>query len=264
MQSFFDTIPFDKLEVCLRMRVTDRSVLKLIRMWLRAPVVEESGSGGAPTTKRRTRGTPQGGVISPLLANVYLHWLDKRFHRPDGPRHWANARLVRYADDFVILARYVGGRITRYVEEIVEDWLGLTINREKTRVIDMTEERASLDFLGYTFRYEDDLHGRARKYLHAGPSKKAVARERAVLREIISPRQCFAPIPALIRRVNRQLKSWQASFKWGYPRRAFRSINAYVRERLSRHLARRSQRPFQPPKGVSKYSLLARWGLIYL
>jgi len=264
LQTFFDTIPFDKLEACLRMRIVDRSVLKLIRMWLTAPVVERSDQGGPPTYQRRTQGTPQGGVISPLLANVYLHWLDMRFHRHDGPRHWANARLVRYADDFVILARYVGMRINGFVEGIVEDWLGLTINRKKTRVVDMAQEGASLDFLGYTFRYEDDRYGRHRKYLHAGPSKKALAKERAALRELISPRQCFTPMPRLIQRVNQQLRSWRASFTWGYPRRAFRSINAYVRQRLSRHLARRSQRPFQPPKGTSKYSVLQRWGLIYL
>jgi RNA-directed DNA polymerase len=264
LQSYFDTIPHDKLEACLRMRIADRSVLKLIRLWLRAPVEEKPEQGGPPTIKRHRRGTPQGGVISPLLANVYLHWLDKLFHRYDGPRHWANARLIRYADDFVILARYVTGRLQGFVGEIVEDWLGLTINRTKTRVVRMTDAHASLDFLGYTFRYEDDLYGRRSKYLHAGPSKKALAKERAALRELISPRNCFMPLPALIQRVNDQLRSWSASFTWGYPRRAYRSINSYVRHRLARHLGRRSQRPFKPPKGVSKYAVFRRMGLRYL
>lgn len=100
LKGYFDSIPHDKLMACLRMRVVDRSVLKLIRMWLETPVVEPGGGGGAPVKWSRSQmGTPQGGVISPLLANLYLHWFDKLFHRADGPAHWAKAKLVRYADD---------------------------------------------------------------------------------------------------------------------------------------------------------------------
>ena len=101
-----------------------------------------------------------GGVISPLLANVYLHWFDTVFHRANGPAVWARAKLVRYADDMVVLARYVGPELTRFIEEKLETWLGLEINREKTRVVNLKEEGASLDFLGYTFRYDRDLKGR--------------------------------------------------------------------------------------------------------
>ena len=100
LKGYFDSIPQDKLMACLRMRVVDRSVLKLIRMWLETPVVEPGGGGGGTDKWSRSRkGTPQGGVISPLLANVYLHWFDKLFYRADGPAGWANAKLVRYADD---------------------------------------------------------------------------------------------------------------------------------------------------------------------
>ncbi len=96
----FDSIPHDKLQACLRMRIADRSVLKLIRQWLEAAVVEPpEESGGPPRISRQKKGTPQGGVISPLLANLYLHWFDKVFHRASGPAHWAKAKLVRYADD---------------------------------------------------------------------------------------------------------------------------------------------------------------------
>jgi RNA-directed DNA polymerase len=102
-------------------RIVDGGVLKLIRMWLKAVIIEPgNGPGDPPKVTRSKQGTPQGGVISPLLrrlclrlANLYLHWFDKLFLRSDGPRHWANARLVRYADDFVILAKYVGGRISQ-------------------------------------------------------------------------------------------------------------------------------------------------------
>jgi RNA-directed DNA polymerase len=99
LKGYFDSIPHDKLLACVRMRVVDRSVLQLIRMWLEAPVVEP-GEEGKPERWNRTRkGTPQGGVISPLLSNLYLHWFDKLFHRADGPAEWAGAKMVRYADD---------------------------------------------------------------------------------------------------------------------------------------------------------------------
>ena len=96
------------------------------------------------------------GVISPLLANIYLHWFDKLFHRADGPAQWAGAKLVRYADDFVVLARYQSDRLTGWIESKLEGWLGLEINREKTRVIRVTAPGATLKFLGFVLRYEWD------------------------------------------------------------------------------------------------------------
>jgi len=133
LKGYFDSIPQDKLMACLRMRVADRSVLKLIRMWLQSPVVEPEGEGKPEVWDRPLKGTPQGGVISPLLSNLYLHWFDKLFHRADGPAQWAGAKLVRYADDFVVLARYQGSRLREWIESKLEGWLGLEINREKTR-----------------------------------------------------------------------------------------------------------------------------------
>jgi RNA-directed DNA polymerase len=112
LKGYFDTIPHDQLLACVRMRVVDRSVLKLIRMWLETPVYDSGKEGGATEKwSRPEKGTPQGGVISPLLANLYLHWFDKKFHEPDGPAKWAGAKLVRYADDFVVLSRYPGKRL---------------------------------------------------------------------------------------------------------------------------------------------------------
>jgi RNA-directed DNA polymerase len=108
LKGYFDSIPHDQLQACLRLRVADRSVLKLIRMWLETPVVEApEEKGGKPKLSRPQQGTPQGGVISPLLANLYLHWFDKVFHGSRGPARWAGAKLVRYADDFVVLARFL-------------------------------------------------------------------------------------------------------------------------------------------------------------
>jgi RNA-directed DNA polymerase len=265
LKGYFDSIPHDKLMACVRMRVVDRSVLKLIRMWLETPVVEPGGSGGGPGKwSRSEKGTPQGGVISPLLANLYLHWFDKVFYRPDGPAQWGKARLVRYADDLVVLARYQGRELIGFIESKLEAWLGLEINRDKTRVVQLREQGASLDFLGYTFRYHDDLQGRGWRYLNVSPSGKALKREREKLHEMTNHRQCYKPIPRLVEELNRQLKGWANYFSFGYPRVAFREINSYVRYRLEQHLRRRSQRPFRPPEGVSFNDHLKNLGLVYL
>jgi RNA-directed DNA polymerase len=269
LKGYFDSIPHEKLRACLEHRISDRQVLKLIRMWLEAPVVETprsggSGSGSVGPGRRSRQGTPQGGVISPLLANLYLHWFDKVFHRKQGPGQWANARLVRYADDFVILAKYIDGRITGWVETNLEGWMGLTINREKTRVVDLRAPGASLDFLGFTFRYDRDHYGRDRRYLNVVPSKKALARERAKLREMTSVRRCFVPIPALVAEINEHLRGWSNYFDYGYPSHAFADINFYVQERLQCHLSRRSQRPWHPPCDVTYYAHFQRLGLCAL
>ena len=263
MEGYFDSIPHDKLMACLRMRVVDGSVLQLIKQWLDAPV-EERDENDKIRRKRNKQGTPQGGVISPLLANIYLHWFERVFHGKDGPAQWAKAVLVRYADDFVIMARYAGADLQRFVDEKIEDWLGLKINREKTQVIDLRQEGQTLDFLGFSFRYDSDLHGRDQRYWNMHPSKKSLARERERLREMTGSNQSHTPLPDLIGRLNRHLKGWANYYRPGYSRCAFREINRYVRERLTRHLRRRSQRAWRPPEGKSIYSQLERMGLIYL
>lgn len=260
LQGYFDSIPHDKLMACVRMRIADRQVLKLIRMWLETPVVEEADEG--PKITRPGQGTPQGGVISPLLANLYLHWFDKRFHGPEGPAHFAKARLVRYADDFVVMARYQGPKLTQWVESILEDWLGLKINRTKTRVVNLNEEGTHLDFLGYQFRYDLDRFGRGTRYLNWGPSEKALKRERGKLTEMTDSRQGCKPVPQLIDEVNRHLRGWMNYFSLGYPRVPFRKIGHHVRCCLRRHLRRRSQRPFRLPEGSTWYGTLAQMGLL--
>jgi RNA-directed DNA polymerase len=258
LQAYFDTIPHDKLMKCVARRVADRAVLRLLHQWLVTPV-EERDENGRPKRSRPTQGTgtPQGGVISPLLANLYLHWMDVTFHRVRGPGSWANARLIRYADDFVIMAKCLGPRIPQWVEGTVEGWLGLTINREKTRIVRLTPKRDErLDFLGYTFRYDWDRLGRGTRYFTAVPSTKAVTRTKDALRALISRRQHSVPIPQLIARVNRTLRGWQNYFSFGHPRGAYREINAFVIERLTYHFQRRSQRPCRPPADLSWYGFL--------
>jgi RNA-directed DNA polymerase len=164
----------------------------------------------------------------------------------------------------VVLARYQGSGISGFIETKIESWLGLELNRDKTKVVDLLTAGSSLDFLGYTFRYDRDRHGRGYRYLNVTPSRKALKARRAALRQTISRRHSFVPVTELIRRVNRQLRGWANYFSFGYPRKAMRAMNWYVRSRLMGHLRRRSQRPFRPPKGRSYYEYLKQLGLIYL
>jgi RNA-directed DNA polymerase len=260
LQGYFDTIPHDQLLACVRMRVIDRSVLHLIQSWLETPV-QERATSGRTTTTRPTQGTPQGGVISPLLANIYLHWFEKAFHRPDGPATWAKAKIVRYADDFVVLARYQGERLTQWIESQLEGRFRLTINRKKTRIVNLNEPGATLDFLGFTFRYDRDRHGRDRRYLNVIPSKKSLARLRGRVRDMTGPQSCWKPAPEVIGEINRYLRGWGQYFRHGYPAQAFHHVNGFVQDRLVRHLCRRSQRRFRRPADQTWYAQLQRLGL---
>jgi len=264
LSGYFDTIPHDKLMLCVRKRIVDGSVLKLIRQWLKAPVLEPSKEKGKPpTVKRNQQGTPQGGVISPLLANLYLHWFEIVFNRKV-ERDGIQAELIRYADDFVILTSERVRGLTEFVEDKLENWMGLTVNREKTSQKNLRVAGTRLDFLGYSFRYDKDLKGHPWRYLNVFPSPKSLQRERAELRRRTDKRQCFKPVPQLIGELNRQLRGWANYYNYGYPRKAFRDMNGYARERLCKHLKRRSQRPYKKPKGKSYYEHLNELGLITL
>lgn len=265
LKGYFDSIPHSQLLACVRARIVDRSVLKLIRMWLEAPVVEEQeGGDGSRKWSRPKQGTPQGGVASPLLANLYLHWFDALFHGPQGPARRADAKLVRYADDFVVMAQQMGAETIEFIESRLEEKFQLEINREKTRVVDLRAQGASLNFLGYTFRYDRDLKGSNRKYLNMFPSEKAIRKERRKLHEMTGSHQCFKPIPTLIGELNRHLKGWANYFSLGYPVSAYCEIERYVQGRLIQHLQRRSQRPYRPPQGESWLRHLGKLGLIRL
>jgi RNA-directed DNA polymerase len=263
LAGYFDSIPHDKLMSGLGTRISDGSVLKLIRLWLRAPVIDRKEDH--PRSNRPQSGTPQGGVISPLLANAFLHWFDMAFHGQNGPARWAHAKLVRYADDFVVLARNMGPQIIEWIERIIETRLGLEINRNKTQVVKLQERGAKLHFLGYTYQYYyRDPRGRKTRYLNLYPSMKSLARARDRIRSLTGREMGFVPVRDLIRRLNLYLKGWATYFCKGYPRMAFRSINWFVRQRLARHLLRRSQRPYRLPKGESWQVHLAKLGLVYL
>lgn len=283
LSSYFDTIDHELLMEAIKKRVSDRSVLKLIRMWLKCPVHEDEKERARPKSKwarkaarkrekskkkegvltlsTPTCGTPQGGVISPLLANIFLNQLDTAFQsQPNSPFYFANARLDRYADDFVVTARYIGTRITNWLEHTIEDRLKLSINREKTKVVKMTHEGASLDFLGFTMREDKDLRGGNRKYLNTFPSKQATARHRDKLRSVTdSGYKCS--LRDTIATVNAINRGWKNYFKIGYPRKCFREINWFVLNRFKSFINHRSQRQCRPLKdGESLYAGLRRLG----
>ena len=262
LKSYFDTIPHDKLLACVKMRIADRNILDLILKWLRAPIIETDEQTGKPQPPKKSdgKGTPQGGVISPLLANIYLHWFDVMFHRKNGPRHWANARLIRYADDFVIMAKYQGHRIDQWLVGKLENWLGLTINQAKTKVVNLRENE-SLDFLGFTFRYDRDLHGSDKTYLNVIPSKKSLKKAREAIREKTRSKNCYKPVPEVVRELNAYLRGWSNYFDYGYPRKAFRELSHYTRERMVIHLNRRSQRKYHRGENQSHYQYLSELGL---
>lgn len=259
LKSYFETIPHEALLKALKRRLADGAVLRLIRMWLECPI-SETDAHGKTTLTRPVQGTPQGGVISPLLSNLYLHWFEKAFYRGDGPGTWAKARLVRYADDFVILARYQSGRLTQWIEGTLEGRFQLTINRAKTRVVKLNEPGACLDFLGFTLRYDRDRFGRSSRYLKVFPSAKSQARARVKLRELTDRRHHFEPVAETVRGVSRWLGSWGVYFRHGYPSEAFRKLNWFALQRLKRQLKRRSQRSYRVPEGESFSAHIERLG----
>lgn len=252
LSSYFDTIPHDKLLSCVERRIVDRSVIALIRLWLKAEVEERDDKGGPPKRYRPMAGTPQGGVISPLLANLYLHWFDRLFHREDGPVTWAKARLVRYADDFIIQAKYISPRLEVWTETVLEKRFDLTINRDKTSIRRISQETGEgLDFLGHRIWHAPCKFRAGLRYLTANPSPKAIAAEKQKLRKIIGAGRGSRSIQDIIEGVNEHLAGWAVYYRKGRPARQFWNLNAFVVNRLRKYLLRSSQRPYQLPQDVT-------------
>ena len=169
--------------------------------------------------------------------------------------------LTPPADDFVVMARYQGTRLREDIEGFIEGRMGLTINREKTRIVNLGEEGATLDFLGFTFRYDRDRYGSDRRYLNIVPSAKSVTNQRSKLRKLTDSHQCFTPLHGMIKKINQQTTGWTGYFDFGYPRQAFRDINHFTTERLIKHTQRRSQRAMKLGKGDTYTELFRRLGL---
>lgn len=218
LKAYFDTIPHDKLLLSVRSKVIDRSVVKLIELWLKAGVMEDM------SVRTETTGTPQGGVISPLLANLYLHWLDHTWEKKAFGKRPHDAHIVRYADDFVILCNE---RPEFYLEQAkkVLDRLGLTLNAQKTRIVNAKEE--PFDFLGHRFAAQSSKRtGEPKTYYY--PSPKAMKSVKKKIREVVRTGQHWN-LPQLIKeKVNPILRGWGNYFKTGNSRKHFLSIANYT------------------------------------
>ena len=233
ISKYFDTIPHDRLMQMVAKRVVDKQILKLIKMWLRAPIVEER-EDGKKEYKANKEGTPQGGVISPLLANIYLNvldtlWVDKKVQDRLG------ARMVRYADDSVILCRGNTDRILKGVKLVLEN-LGLTLNEEKTRVVDAHQE--SFNFLGFSIGIK-----RGKKtgkiYPHTEPSKKALKHIRSEIKQLTTERFSATPTEMVIRRVNEVARGWVGYFRFGNCAKTMSSFKRYLVYRMRIYLRRK-------------------------
>ena len=260
LSSYFDTIPHDKLMAALQMRITDGSVLKLIRHWLKACVQEPNGVRISP----KGRGTPQGGVISPLLANIYLHWFETIVSLTAKACGQVMS-IVRYADDFVILARAWVDGFLKKVEGILEGRMGLTVNREKTKTLDFREPHTTLTFLGYEFRMvRDRLFGTGKRYLTFGPSKKSMKRIREKIHGITHARNGLLTVEKVVERLNKLTKGWGAFYSVGYPSKAFNAVNGYALRRMARFLNRKSQRHYRLKFADTYYGELNHYGMHWL
>ena len=235
LSKYFDTIPHSELIKSVARRVVDRNVLRFIKMWLRAPIEERDADGTRRMSggKGNTRGTPQGGVASPLLANIYMNRFLKHW-RLTGCGDTFCAHVVSYADDFVILSRGRAAEALAWTKAVMTK-LGLTINEAKTSLRNARQER--FDFLGYSFGAHL-FEANGKWYLGASPSKKSVQRFKTTVGDLLVPSN-IDPWPEVRDKLNRSLRGWSNYFGYGSRGKAFRGVDQYVIERVRRFLARR-------------------------
>lgn len=235
LSKYFDTIPHKELMECVAHRISDRRLLHLIKMWLKTPVEETDDQGRKRLTggKSANRGTPQGGVISPLLANIYIHRFIRAFRKYRLPEQFG-AELANYADDFVVLCRWGATRVLRRIDGWMTQ-LGLALNRDKTVVKNAWEE--SFNFLGYTLGPQY-TRGTSRRHLGAQPSKKAVKQFRDKVRQRLDKRD-VRPTAAVVTDLNRVIRGWGNYFSYGRVRDIRRALDKYVVERVRGFLRRR-------------------------
>ena len=253
LSKYFDTIPHAALMQSVTRRIVERNLLRLIKLWLKAPVEETDGDGKRRMTggKKSKCGTPQGGIVSPLLASIYMNRFLK-YWRLCGQGAKLRAEIVNFADDFVILSRGHAAEALAWTRQVMIR-LGLSLNEAKTSIRDARKE--SFDFLGYSFgpqRYRKDGHW----YLGASPSKKSVARLRLKVRGLLRPGN-QAPWPEVRDPLNALLRGWSQYFSHGTRMPAYRAVDNYVYERVRHFLVRRHK---VPSRGTTRFSDEAVFG----
>jgi len=235
LSKYFDTIPHSELMQCVARRIVDKHMLHLLQMWLKVPVEERDARGKKRLTGGRDndRGTPQGGVISPLLANLYMNRMLKGW-KQTGRGEQYRARIVSYADDFVILSRGKANEALGWARGVLTR-LGLTLNEQKTSIRNARKEQ--FDFLGYTFGPHFSKRLR-REYIGCSPSKKSVNRIKQSVGEHLKP--CIvAPWEEVRDRLNQKLRGWKAYFGLGSPTKAYEVLDEHVEERVRHFLRKR-------------------------
>jgi RNA-directed DNA polymerase len=260
LSKYFDTIPHSDLLKSMARRIVDRHVLWLIKMWLKSPIEERGSDGKRRMTggKRSTCGTPQGGVVSPMLANVYMNRFLKHW-RLTGRGEAFRAHVISYADDFVILSRGYAAEALAWTKQVMAK-LGLTLNEAKTSLKDARTE--SFDFLGYKFgphRYRKDGHW----YLGASPSKKSVLRVKTKISDILVPRN-LGPWPDVRDRLNSLLAGWSAYFSYGTRLQAYRAVDNHVYNRVRHFLTRRHKVRGQGTRQFSDGRIFGPLGVLRL
>jgi Retron-type reverse transcriptase len=262
LSDYFNTIPHGDLMKCVARRVADGTVLAVIRQWLDAPVVERTDDGGEIRTtgaRDTNRGTPQGGVISPLLANLYFRRFMMAWYH-GGHAQRLQAEVVNYADDFVILCREGQGEAAMATMRRLMSRLGLTVNEKKTRLVKVNESR--FDFLGYTV---GRFYGRGgRPYWGTAPSQQSINRLRERIHAETTGRWNVLPVEQRVEELNPILRGWANYFNQGPVKRIYRLIDDYTARRLRIWLRRRSGKRGTGYRQYSDQYLYETLGLIRL
>lgn len=260
LSKYFDTIPHPELMHCVARRVTDKQMLNLVKAWLKAPVEERDQDGKRRMTggKKAKRGTPQGGVASPLLSVIYMNRFLKAWRQQRKAEEF-RARIVVYADDFVILSRGRAEDALAWTRRVMER-IGLTLNDATTDIRDARRER--FDFLGYSFG-PDWSPRSGRGYLSATPSAKSLRRIRQRIKGELAA-GVVEPWEQVRTRINRVLQGWSNYFSYGTKVRAYRAVDWYVEEQVRRILRRRHKVSTRGTRPYSAAMIYEPLGIIRL